>query len=369
MQRGAQGGLGGAGLVFGQDFGIGAALDSFDDGVAVAARQQPVLPGHFGFLGQDIHRRAAMDHGGLDRGVIRIKARVAVGFETIPHAFQHRHEFSRHHHGIGALVGIAGMAFLATAARGQLGAALVCAHDLHQGRLADDGKRGPDILRFQVVQQAPNAGAADFFVIRQREVDWPSQFRFRDFRRQPQRGSDKPLHVTGAAAIQIAIPHFRLERIAGPVLAVHRHHIGMAAQHIAAVHFLVFEGRPDGGKKIGLLAGGVIAAAAPRAGLLQQALRKINQRQVGIAAGGVKANQVLDQVQRGHRVGLSYRSARLAGLPIMLRNSRRVSECSRKAPIMLDVTMVTPVLWTPRVVMHWCAASITTATPLGCSTF
>ena len=28
------------------------------------------------------------------------------------------------------------------------------------------------------------------------------------------------------------------------------------------------------------------------------------------------------------------------------------------------VTMVTPGLWTPRVVMHWCAASITTATPL-----
>jgi uncharacterized protein (DUF779 family) len=32
------------------------------------------------------------------------------------------------------------------------------------------------------------------------------------------------------------------------------------------------------------------------------------------------------------------------------------------------VTMVTPGLWMPRVVMHWWAASITTATPLGCST-
>ena len=32
------------------------------------------------------------------------------------------------------------------------------------------------------------------------------------------------------------------------------------------------------------------------------------------------------------------------------------------------VTMATPDLCTPRVVMHWCAASITTATPRGCST-
>ena len=29
------------------------------------------------------------------------------------------------------------------------------------------------------------------------------------------------------------------------------------------------------------------------------------------------------------------------------------------------VTMSTPGLCTPRVVMHWCAASITTATPRG----
>ncbi len=36
---------------------------------------------------------------------------------------------------------------------------------------------------------------------------------------------------------------------------------------------------------------------------------------------------------------------------------------------MVEVTMTTPVLCTPRVVMHWCAASITTATPLGSSTF
>ena len=50
------------------------------------------------------------------------------------------------------------------------------------------------------------------------------------------------------------------------------------------------------------------------------------------------------------------------------RNSCRVSNLFRKAPNIWLVTIVTPDLWTPLVVMHWCAASITTATPYGLST-
>ena len=34
----------------------------------------------------------------------------------------------------------------------------------------------------------------------------------------------------------------------------------------------------------------------------------------------------------------------------------------------VGVSMVAPGLWMPRVVMHWCSASITTATPPGCKT-
>ncbi len=42
----------------------------------------------------------------------------------------------------------------------------------------------------------------------------------------------------------------------------------------------------------------------------------------------------------------------LPGVPIIARNSRRVVGSSRKAPSMVLVTMLTPGLWTPRVVMH-----------------
>ena len=42
----------------------------------------------------------------------------------------------------------------------------------------------------------------------------------------------------------------------------------------------------------------------------------------------------------------------LPRLPIIASSSRRVVALSRKAPSMRLVTMVTPGLWTPRVVMH-----------------
>ena len=50
------------------------------------------------------------------------------------------------------------------------------------------------------------------------------------------------------------------------------------------------------------------------------------------------------------------------------RNSRRVLASSRNAPRRQLVTIFTPCLWTPRVVMHSWEASMTTPTPRGWST-
>src|SRR5690606_26872524 len=50
------------------------------------------------------------------------------------------------------------------------------------------------------------------------------------------------------------------------------------------------------------------------------------------------------------------------------RNSARVRASSRKLPSMVEVTMLTPRLCTPRVVMHSWLASTTTPTPCGAST-
>ncbi|CAH2774586.1 MAG: Permease of the drug/metabolite transporter (DMT) superfamily [uncultured Paraburkholderia sp.] len=60
--------------------------------------------------------------------------------------------------------------------------------------------------------------------------------------------------------------------------------------------------------------------------------------------------------------------AECPGLPTIDRNSRRVDGSVRNVPSMRDVTMLTPALCTPRVDMHWCAASRITPTPAGCNT-
>src|SRR5579863_5947768 len=117
----------------------------------------------------------------------------------------------------------------------------------------------------------------------------------------------------------------------------------MTRQDIAAILL-----RSETGEQVGLGAGLVIAAAAAGPGSRQQLFRVVDQRQIRAAAGGVETDQTLDQIQRRH----DQRSSRDAGLPMMLRNSRRVTSLVRKSPSMVEVTMVTPVLCTPRVVMH-----------------
>ncbi len=66
-------------------------------------------------------------------------------------------------------------------------------------------------------------------------MDRTGQRRARDLGHQRQRGAEKAFHVAGAAAVEPVAAHFRRERIARPVLAVDRHDVGMAGEHIAAV--------------------------------------------------------------------------------------------------------------------------------------
>ena len=98
-------------------------------------------------------------------------------------------------------------------------------------------------------------------------MNGPGQSGLGDLRRQRQRHADKTFHVTGATAVELATPHFRFEGIAGPVLAVHRHDIGMARQHNAAIAF-----RAETGEKIGFLAAGIRREAAARTRFFQQRL-------------------------------------------------------------------------------------------------
>ena len=52
-------------------------------------------------------------------------------------------------------------------------ARLVRADDPHARRFADDGERGLDAGRLEIVEQAAHADAADLFVEREREMERP----------------------------------------------------------------------------------------------------------------------------------------------------------------------------------------------------
>ncbi len=101
-----------------------------------------------------------------------------------------------------------------------------------------------------------------------------------------QRDGDEALHVAGAAAVQQAVLLGDGPGIGRPILAVDRHHVGVAgeadARHV---------GGADGGVEIGLLAGRVRHQLAGDAEMVQVVAHEVDQFEVGVPAGRVHGNQ------------------------------------------------------------------------------
>lgn len=113
-----------------------------------------------------------------------------------------------------------------------------------------------------------------------------------------QPGEDDPderLHVAGAAPVELALTHRRFERFAAPFLPVHRHHVGVPGEHDAAGGGSIVGG--DGGQQVGLGALGVMDQGVLHPDGLQFVDDLLDQRQVGVPAGGVEADQFIDFVQ------------------------------------------------------------------------
>src|SRR5690606_6922649 len=116
-------------------------------------------------------------------------------------------------------------------------------------------------------------------------------------------------------------------------------------------------------------AGAVDAADAQRVGID----RGVGVEELGRRRAGTDQRHGAGGKGEAHRthgtllsVGGSVVQAR--GSPMKRRNSERVRASSRKPPSIFEVTMLTPRLCTPRVVMHSWLASTTTPTPRGLST-
>jgi hypothetical protein len=109
---------------------------------------------------------------------------------------------------------------------------------------------------------------------------------------------NETLHVAAAAAVQEAVFLDQLERVRAPVLAVHRHHVGVARQDDAALLVAVL-GR-QGGEEVGLGALGVVRQPRIDALALEPVTDGFDEGKIGIAAGGVETDQRLQPGARVH---------------------------------------------------------------------
>ena len=185
--------------------------------------------------------------------------------------------------------------------------ALVRGDHLHAGGLADDAAIGPYAGQGQVVQQRRDAQATHFIVETQGHMDRRTQRGLCECCRLRQHHADEAFHVAGATAEEAAVANVGLERIGAPGLPVDRHHIGMPRKDHTTGSFA------ERGEQVGLGALGVVAAPDARAVARQVGLGPVDQREVGIAAGGVEGDQLLQAVDRVGVGGVVLHACVLAG--------------------------------------------------------
>ena len=106
--------------------------------------------------------------------------------------------------------------------------AFVGVDHLHVGWLADDCQARPRNGFRKFCNHRPHAEAADFFVIRKRNVNGRLERAALEVRHGCQHTGEKSLHIASAAAIKLPALRADVERIAVPGLALNRHYVGMA---------------------------------------------------------------------------------------------------------------------------------------------
>ncbi|MNS58027.1 hypothetical protein D3C72_909320 [compost metagenome] len=180
--------------------------------------------------------------------------------------------------------------------------ALVRHHHLHARGFAHHAALGADAAFQQVGQHVRGTRAADFLVIGKRQVDRLLARHGQEFRHQRQRTGDEALHVAGAAPIEKPVFFNELERVRAPVLAIHRHHVGVARQDDAALLAAVLPRQR--GKQVGLGALGVVRQPCVYALALEPIANGFDQGKIGIAAGGIETDQRFQPGARVHVTSL-----------------------------------------------------------------
>ena len=173
--------------------------------------------------------------------------------------------------------------------------ALVRNDGLHHGRLADDTAGGFQSLLGQVLDQSAHADAADFLVVRQRQVQRRIGIGCQVFGHHDQCRGDVAFHVGHASPIELVTDYGGLEGVGVPGLALDGHDVGVTRQHQA---------RPapaaDGGEQVSFFTRRVVGQPRghPQAG--QIVARPLDQAEVGVTGDGGERDQALDHA---HHLG------------------------------------------------------------------
>src|SRR5664279_4019886 len=101
----------------------------------------------------------------------------------------------------------------------------------HAGRLADDAGQWRNAGVAKVGNQFPRAKTADLLVIAESQVDRERSVALEKIVRMGQGNGDEALHVGRTSAEELAVADGAIQRIAGPLLAIPRHGVGVTRKY------------------------------------------------------------------------------------------------------------------------------------------
>ena len=234
-------------------------------------------------------------HGGVRR--IEAVLERAFGGEAAGFGCDPGDRLGRRLHGVDAEAGLARMAGLAADTDLDRDAALMRENRLHHAGLAHHAQARAQAAFGHVVHQRASTFHRGLFIKCDEQMHRARERHRLQIGHGCEAAGDKALHVRRAPPIQPPALGAQRERVGGPGLAIDRHGIDMAGQSNAAGHL-----GADDRVQIGLLAAGPGADPIGYRVLVQPAADEIDQRQVGVAAGGVETNE-LGQHLGGSRAG------------------------------------------------------------------
>ena len=205
------------------------ALESLEHRSCIVVGELPELEVEMAVTRHDVELGAAADEAGVHGGVGRNQRLVEGPLVAILpcHALEVGNRFRRRLHRVDPEVSHAGVRLQSADVGAVAQLALVGAHHLHLGGLADEHRAGLHLTIAQYVDEPAHPEAADLLVVGEDHVQRDRDLAGEELRREGEAHRDEALHVGGAPPVEATVAFQHLEGVAVPGLTLDRHHVGM----------------------------------------------------------------------------------------------------------------------------------------------